>query len=113
MTNTLRRIAAVIAVPAALTFALTACGGESGSGRPSTDDLAKALTKGKVASEMNTTGLSDSAIKCIAKKFEDSKLSDDALRAIVNDDEDFKGKSGDSAAISDLEGEMSDCASAS
>lgn len=112
MTNTLRRLAAVIAVPAALTFALTACGGESGSGRPSTAALAKALTSGKVASEMSTSGLPAKAITCIAQKFEDSKLSDDALRAIVNDDENFKGKSGDTDALNDLESQMSSCASA-
>lgn len=112
MTNSLRKIAAAIAVPAALTFALTACGGEAGHGRPSADDLVKALTTGKAAKSVGLSDADPKVIKCIAQKFEDSKLSDDALRAIVNGDEDFKGKGGDKAALSDIESQMSDCVTA-
>jgi len=112
MTNTLRRLAAVVAVPAALTFALTACGGESGSSRPTTDELAKPMTSGKIADDMGVSGLPKKVITCIAQKFHDSDLSDDALRAIVNDDEDFDGKSGDEDALDKIQSDVTSCASA-
>jgi hypothetical protein len=77
---------------------LTACGG---GGRPSTDDIAKALKdKDNAAGEaFGGAGLSDDVIDCIAKAFHDSDLSDDALQAIVDGDEDFDGSKEDQKIV--------------
>jgi hypothetical protein len=79
---------------------LTACGG---GGRPSADDIAKALKdKGNPAgAAFSTTGAADDAIDCIAKALHDSDLSDDALQAIVDGDKGFGGSSKDAEAMAD------------
>jgi len=81
---------------------LTACGG---GGRPSTDDIAKALKdKDNAAGKaFGSSGLSDDQIECVAKAFHDSDLSDDALQAIVDGDEDFEGNKDDQEIIDDEE----------
>ena len=75
---------------------LTACGG---GGRPSEDDIAKALKdKDNPAGRgvrRDPAGRATTIIDCIAKALHDSDLSDDALQAIVDGDEDFKGSKGD------------------
>ena len=83
-----------------LLVVLTACGG---GGRPSSDDIAKALKdKGNPAgAAFGSSGASDDAIDCIAKALHDSDLSDDALQAIVDGDEDAGAKKGDAEALSD------------
>jgi hypothetical protein len=87
---------------------LTACGG---GGRPSTDDIAKAL-KDKDNPAGAAFGSSDAAaaaIDCIAKVLHDSDLSDDALQALVDGDEGFEGNKDDQAAIAKLTPEFAKC----
>jgi hypothetical protein len=83
-----------------LLVVLTACGG---GGRPSTDDLAKALKDKDNAAgkEFGASGFDDKTIDCIAKAFHDSDLSDDALQAIVDGDEDFKASKDDEKIADD------------
>jgi hypothetical protein len=86
---------------------LTACGG---GGRPSTDDIAKALKdKGNPAGAALSTGAADDAIDCIAKVLHDSDLSDDTLKALVDGDSDFSGNKDDAAAITKLAPEFAKC----
>lgn len=89
---------------------LTACGG--GGGRPSQDDIAKALKdKGNPAgAAFQTTAASDDMIDCIAKVLHDSDLSDDALQALVDGDSDYAGDKDDAEAISGLADDMIKCA---
>ncbi len=80
---------------------LTACGG--GDGRPSTDDIAKAL-KDKdnpigTALAASGTEASDDVIDCVAKALHDSDVSDEALNAIVDGDNDYKGSQKDADAL--------------
>jgi hypothetical protein len=84
-----------------LMVVLTACGG--GGGRPSSDDIAKALKdKGNPAgAAFGSTGAADDAIDCIAKALHDSKLSDDALNAIIKGDKGFDGSKKDTEALAD------------
>jgi hypothetical protein len=79
---------------------LTACGG---GGRPSTEDIAKALKdKDNAAGQaFGASGVDDKTIDCIAKAFHDSDLSDDALQAIVDGDDDFKGDKDDEKVLDD------------
>jgi hypothetical protein len=91
---------------------LTACGG---GGRPSTDDLAKALKDkdnpaGKAFGAVN---FDDDTIDCIAKAFHDSDLSDDVLQAIVDGDEDYKGSKDDEkiATDADFQADLAKCVS--
>ncbi|WP_028652180.1 hypothetical protein [Nocardioides halotolerans] len=80
---------------------LTACGG--GDGRPSTDDIAKALKDkdNPAGAAFGTSGASDEILDCVAKALHDSDLSDDALNAIVDGDEKFDGDEDDTKAMSD------------
>jgi len=86
----------------ALLAVLTACGGDDG-GRPSTEDIAKALKdKDNAAGKaFGSSAASDQVIDCIAKAFHDSDLSDDALQAIVDGDEDYEGDKDDQAVVDD------------
>jgi hypothetical protein len=79
---------------------LTACGG---GGRPSTDDIAKALkdSDNPAGETFGGAGLSDDVIDCIAKAFHDSDLSDDTLQAIVDGDEDYEGNKDDKKILED------------
>ena len=81
---------------------LTACGG-SGGGRPSSDDIAKALKdQDNAAGEaFGASGVDEDTIDCIAEAFHDSDLSDEALQAIVDGDEDFTGSKDDQDIASD------------
>jgi hypothetical protein len=90
---------------------LTACGG--GGGRPSEDDIAKALKdNGNPAGAAFGTGASDEALDCIAKVLHDSDLSDDALQALVDGDADYDGNKDDTAAITDVVDDMGKCVTA-
>jgi hypothetical protein len=95
----------------ALLALLTACGG--GGGRPSADDLAKALKDqdNKVATQFTEafSDVDDDVLDCIATELHDSKISDDALQAIVDGDQDFKGSDKDSQAIQDATTGMAKC----
>ena len=91
-----------------LLVVLTACGG--GGGRPSTDDIAKALTdKGNPIGASLGGAASKAAIDCIAKVLHDSKLSDDALQALVDGKANYDGSKDDSAAMAGLTDDMSKC----
>jgi hypothetical protein len=86
---------------------LTACGG---GGRPSTDDIAKALKdKGNPNGVAIASAASDQAIDCIAKVLHDSDLSDDALQALVDGDSGFEGNKDDAAAIGKLTDDFAKC----
>ena len=87
---------------------LTACGG--GGGRPSQDDIAKALKDSDNPASAMATAASDKQIDCIAKALHDSDLSDDALQALVDGDEDYKGDKDDSQAMLDVASEFQKCA---
>ena len=92
----------------ALVFALAACGG--GGGRPSTDDIAKALKdKGNPNGAAIASAASDKAIDCIAKVLHDSKLSDSALKALVDGKANYSGDKDDAQAISDVTGDIGKC----
>ncbi|QIG43147.1 hypothetical protein G5V58_10585 [Nocardioides anomalus] len=95
-----------------LLFALSACGG-GGGGRPSQDDIAKALkdSDNPAGSVFQSGGTSDDVIDCIAKALHDSDLSDDALQALVDGDKDFDGSKKDQEVISsgDLTDEIGKC----
>jgi hypothetical protein len=82
---------------------LTACGG--GGGRPSTDDIAKALKDkdNAAGAAFGASGVDDKTIDCIAEAFHDSDLSDDALQAIVDGDEDFRGDKDDAKILEDAD----------
>jgi hypothetical protein len=88
-----------IAVVLALFSVLTACGGSGGAGRPSTDEIARALKDkdnpiGKSIAAAGGTA-TDEAIQCISKAFHDSKVSDAALTAIITGDTGYKGSKKD------------------
>ncbi|MDX6375065.1 MAG: hypothetical protein QOD98_4053 [Nocardioidaceae bacterium] len=86
---------------------LTACGG---GGRPSTDDIAKALKdKGNPNGVAIASAASDQAIDCIAKVLHDSDLSDDALQALVDGNSGFEGNKDDAAAIGKLTDDFAKC----
>ena len=89
---------------------LTACGG---GGRPSTDDIAKALKdKDNVVGSTFTSAAGDAgdkAIDCIAKALHDSKVSDDALQAIVDGDEDYEGDGEDEDALAGMAADVGKC----
>ena len=86
---------------------LTACGG---GGRPSADDIAKALKdKGNPNGVALASAASDKAIDCIAKVLHDSKLSDDALQALVDGKSDYNGNKDDAAVIAGLTDDITKC----
>jgi hypothetical protein len=88
---------------------LTACGG---GGRPSTDDIAKALKdKGNPNGIALASAASDAAIDCIAKALHDSDLSDDALQALI-DGKGFGASSKDAQVVADpsFQAEIVKCA---
>ena len=86
----------------------SACGGDSGGGRPSVDEI----SDGVKDSMGDTLGddVPDGAVDCIAKAFHDSDLSDDALQALVDGDEDYKGSKEDTEAITDVSAAAGKCA---
>lgn len=110
MTNhTLRRFAALLVVPAALTVTLTACGG---GGRPSVDDLTQKLV------DIGDGKLTHDQAECAAKVYVDSDLSDDVLKKIMKvknvddfdnfDEDDISDK--DEKAADDIEADLEKCA---
>src|SRR4051794_16486749 len=87
---------------------LTACSG--GGGRPSTDDIPKALKdKGNPNSAGFASGAADDAIDCIAKVLHDSDLSDEALQALVDGKSDYKASKDDKQAIADITDDFGKC----
>jgi len=86
---------------------LTACGG--GGGRPSQDDIAKALKDSDNPASAMATGAADEQIDCIAKALHDSDLSDEALQAIVDGDEDYKGDGEDEDALAGMAADVGKC----
>ena len=95
-----------------LLFALSACGG-GGGGRPSQDDIAKALkdSDNPAGQAFQAGGTSDDVLDCVAKALHDSDLSDDALQALVDGDEKYDGSKKDQDIISsgDLSKDIADC----
>jgi len=91
---------------ATLLVVLTACGG---GGRPSEDDIAKALKDKDNPVSAMATGANDDQIDCIAKALHESDLSDDALQAFVDGDEDFEGDKEDEDAIADMAADIGKC----
>jgi hypothetical protein len=89
-------------------FVLSACGG---GGRPSADDIAKALkdSGNPAGAAFGSSGAADDAIDCIAKVLHDSDLSDDALQALVDGDKGFEGNKDDQAAVAKLTPEFAKC----
>jgi hypothetical protein len=99
----MRKLAALLT----LMVVLTACGG---GGRPSTDDIAKALKdEGNPNGVVLASDASDEAINCIAEALEDSDLSDDALQALVDGDSGFEGDKDDAKAIAGLNDDFAKC----
>lgn len=102
---------ALAAVPVALMFLLSACGGDGGGGsRPSADEIAKSLTSDNSVFGTDQLGdLAGEGIDCVAKALADSDLSNEALRAIVDQDKDFKGDDEDTEALKDASTAMMKC----
>lgn len=99
------------ALACAMLLATSACGG---GGRPSTDDVAKALLKGGEDSVLGSVSarLDQKTADCIAQALVESKISDNGLRALVDGDKDFKGSKQDEAALTAAAGEMTTCMTA-
>jgi hypothetical protein len=90
-----------------LLVVLTACGG---GGRPSTDDIAKALKDtGNPNGVAIASAASDEQIDCLAKVLHDSDLSDDALQALVDGDSGFEANKDDAEAVSKLTDDFTKC----
>jgi len=89
-------------------FVLSACGG---GGRPSQDEIAKALkdSDNPAGAAFGSSGAADEAIDCIAGVLHDSDLSDDALQALVDGDSDFEGNKDDQKAITDMADDFAKC----
>jgi hypothetical protein len=85
---------------------LTACGG---GGRPSTDDIAKALKDKGNPIGASIPSTADSTIDCIAKVLHDSDLSDDALQALVDGDSDYDANNDDAKAMAGITTDMAAC----
>jgi hypothetical protein len=109
---TKRILPALAAAALVLTFA-TGCGGDSGGGRPSVDEIADGVQD----SMGDTLGddLPDGAVDCIAKAFHDSDVSDEALQAIADGDKDYDPSDKDEKALQSIASEdmvtcMSDAA---
>jgi hypothetical protein len=90
-------------------FVLSACGG--GGGRPSTDEIAKALKDkdNPAGAAFGSSGAASDAIDCIAKVLHDSDLSDDALQALVDGDSNFEGNKDDEKAVADMTDDFAKC----
>jgi len=86
---------------------LTACGG---GGRPSEDDIAKALKDKGNPIGATIPEAADDVIDCIAKALHDSDLSDDALQALVDGDADYGADNDDAEAMADLTDDITKCA---
>ena len=93
---------------------LTACGG--GGGRPSSDDIAKALKDkdNSFGAQFSTVAANagDDVIDCIAKALHDSDVSDDLLQALVDDDAKYKANSDDEKALTDAIADIGKCVTA-
>lgn len=94
-----------IAVAAAATMLVftAACGG---GGRPSADELSKALTSDD---SVFGTALDKKQADCAAEKLVDSDLSDDTLQAIVDGDEDYESSDEESDKLTDVYSDLSEC----
>ena len=92
-----------------LMVVLTACGG--GGGRPSADDIAKALKdkSNPAGAAFGSSGAASDAIDCIAKVLHDSDLSDEALQALVDGKANYSANKDDAAAISKMTPEFAKC----
>jgi len=89
----------------------TACGG--GGGRPSEDDIAKALkdADNPAGEAFGGSEVGDEVIDCFAKALHHSDLSDEVLQALVDGDEDFeaKGDDEDIANDEDFQADIAKC----
>lgn len=97
-----KKLGATLAV--ALLLATSACGG----GRPSEDELSKAMQKG-VKTDDQTVKLTEKQADCAAKIFVKSDISDDALRAIAERDEKYKESKKDRAALTKVSPDLAKC----
>lgn len=90
-------------------LATSACGG----GRPSQDDVSKALQKGVVSSKSKTDKLTlkKKQADCTAKVFVKSKLSDETLQKLVDDHVYTRSKKND-AVVTKLSAELKKCGAA-
>ena len=86
-------------------LALSACGG-GGGGRPSTDEVSKALTS---KNSVFGSTIPKKSADCVAKALVDSKLSDKTVRAIADGNKDYKGTDADKKALSGLTTEFGKC----
>jgi hypothetical protein len=70
----------LVAVAALAAVSLTACGG---GGRPSQDEISKAM-KEQISKMSGGAALTDDQLDCFAKALEESDLSDDTLNKMVD-----------------------------
>jgi hypothetical protein len=104
----MRRFGALLAMSVLLVA--TGCGG---SGRPSVNEVSKALQKGGKDSILGAASskIGDKAANCVAQTLVDSKLSDEALQAIVDGEKNFKPTKADTTAASAVSAKMVKCVS--
>ena len=104
----MRKFGAALATGALLLA--TGCGGGGDEGRPSSDEISKALQKGTNAADLGLTqDLPDDAADCIAGALVKSKISDKALRSIVDGDKDYKLSDKDEKALTPMVTELTEC----
>lgn len=78
---------------------LTGCGGGSGGGRPTVDEISTSLQE---ADNPLGVELDEKTAGCIAEAFHKSDISDEGLQAIVDQDEDYEASKADEDAISSI-----------
>jgi hypothetical protein len=99
-----KTLTAVFAV-AALSLT-TACGG-GGDDRPTQAELKKAITS---KDSVFGASIPEKTADCIAAALEKSDVSDKTLNAIVEGDKDYKGSDDDKDAITDIQSDLTKCA---
>lgn len=83
---------------------LSGCG--SDDARPTADEVAKALTEGKMLGDSDAAA---EVVDCVAKEMVDSDVSDEFLQALVAQDEDFEPSDTDAEAVGTIIGSESPC----
>jgi len=112
MTTNIRRFTTAIAAPAALLFALAACGGAE---RPTVDEITESLKSGGAGELTGLSGredvLSDEAYTCVAEVIHDSDLENETLVSLVEGDEDAEVSDEETDKVSGLQSTlMEECA---